>query len=59
MVTGKDIILEVLRKLTVKGGVNKIFEYGGEGVKTLIGATKSNNYKYGSRAWSNNIYFPK
>ena len=31
MVTGKDIILEVLRKLTVKGGVNKIFEYGGEG----------------------------
>ena len=32
MVTAKDIILEVLRRLTVKGGVSKVFEYGGEGV---------------------------
>ncbi|MEP9412185.1 MAG: aconitate hydratase, partial [Candidatus Brocadia sp.] len=34
-VTAKDVILELLRRLTVKGGVGKIFEYGGEGVKTL------------------------
>jgi aconitate hydratase len=34
-VSAKDIILELLRRLTVKGGVGKIFEYGGEGVKTL------------------------
>lgn len=33
--SAKDIILEVLKKFTVKGGVNKIFEYTGEGVKTL------------------------
>ena len=34
-VSAKDIILELLRRLTVKGGVGKVFEYGGEGVKTL------------------------
>ena len=34
-VSAKDIILELLRRLTVKGGVNKIFEYTGDGVKTL------------------------
>lgn len=34
-VTAKDVILELLRRLTVKGGVGKIFEYGGDGVKTL------------------------
>ncbi|MHB1660915.1 MAG: aconitate hydratase [bacterium] len=34
-VSAKDVILELLRRLTVKGGVGKIFEYGGDGVKTL------------------------
>lgn len=34
-VTAKDIILEVLKHFTVKGGVNKIFEYTGEGLSTL------------------------
>lgn len=34
-VSAKDVILEVLRRLTVKGGVGKIVEYFGEGVKTL------------------------
>jgi len=34
-VTAKDIILEVLRKLTVKGGVGRVIEYGGPGVKSL------------------------
>lgn len=34
-VTAKDIILEVLRMLGVKGGVGSILEYSGEGVKTL------------------------
>lgn len=31
----KDIILEMLRRLTVKGGVGKVYEYVGEGVATL------------------------
>lgn len=34
-VTGKDVILEMLRRLMVKGGVEKIIEYYGEGVKSL------------------------
>lgn len=34
-VSAKDIILELLRRLTVKGGVGKIFEYTGAGVATL------------------------
>ena len=35
MVSAKDVILEVLRVMSVKGGVGKIVEYGGEGVKNL------------------------
>ncbi len=35
MVSAKDIVLEVLRRLTVKGGVGKILEYAGEGVASL------------------------
>lgn len=31
----KDIILELLRRLTVKGGVGRVFEYGGPGVASL------------------------
>ncbi len=34
-VTAMDVILEILRRLTVKGGVGKIFEYGDAGVKDL------------------------
>ena len=34
-VSAKDIILKVLQLLTVKGGVNKVIEYTGEGVKSL------------------------
>jgi len=34
-VSAKDIILKVLQKLSVKGGVNKIVEYTGEGVSSL------------------------
>ncbi|HHY37417.1 MAG TPA: aconitate hydratase, partial [Clostridia bacterium] len=35
MVSSKDVILEILRRFTVKGGVGKIFEYTGDGVHTL------------------------
>jgi aconitate hydratase len=34
-VTAKDVILELLRRLTVRGGSGKIFEFGGPGVATL------------------------
>jgi aconitate hydratase len=34
-VTAKDIILEILRQLTVKGGVGKVLEYSGDGIQHL------------------------
>jgi len=34
-VSAKDVILELLRKYSVKGGVNKIFEWTGNGIKNL------------------------
>ena len=34
-VSAKDVILELLRRMTVKGGVGKVVEYGGDGVKSL------------------------
>ncbi|MDR5696060.1 MAG: aconitate hydratase [Armatimonadota bacterium] len=34
-VSGKDVILELLRRLSVKGGVGKIFEFGGDGLQSL------------------------
>ena len=34
-VTAKDIILEMLRRLTVRGGKGKVFEFTGPGIKTL------------------------
>ncbi|MBS3983571.1 MAG: aconitate hydratase [Dethiobacter sp.] len=34
-VSAKDVVLEVLRRLSVKGGVGKVIEYGGPGVASL------------------------
>ena len=34
-VSAKDVILEVLRRVDVKGNVGKVFEYFGEGISTL------------------------
>jgi len=34
-VAGKDVILELLRRLSVKGGVGKVFEFGGDGLEHL------------------------
>jgi aconitate hydratase len=35
-VTAKDVILELLRRLTVRGGTGKIFEYAGPGLPSLL-----------------------
>jgi len=40
-VSAKDVILEMLRRLTVKGGVNKAFEFDGPGVATLSGTERA------------------
>ncbi|MGL4772015.1 MAG: aconitate hydratase [Clostridium sp.] len=58
MVAAKDIILEVLRKLTVKGGVSRVFEYGGEGVKTLSVPQRATITNMGAELGATTSIFP-
>ncbi|MGL5694196.1 MAG: aconitate hydratase [Peptostreptococcaceae bacterium] len=58
MVTSKDIILEVLRIVTVKGGVGKIFEYGGEGVKYLSVPQRATITNMGAELGATTSIFP-
>lgn len=58
MVTAKDIILEVLRRLTVKGGVGIVFEYGGEGVKTLSVPERATITNMGAELGATTSIFP-
>lgn len=57
-VSAKDIILELLRRLTVKGGVGKIFEYFGEGVKTLSVPERSTITNMGAELGATTSIFP-
>lgn len=57
-VTAKDIILELLRRLTVKGGVNKVFEYAGEGVKTLSVPERATITNMGAELGATTSVFP-
>ena len=56
--TAKDIILEVLRRFTVKGGVGKIFEYAGEGVKTLSVPERATITNMGAELGATTSIFP-
>ena len=58
MVAAKDIILEVLRKITVKGGVNRVFEYAGEGVKTLSVPQRATITNMGAELGATTSIFP-
>ncbi|GEP64401.1 aconitate hydratase [Clostridium beijerinckii] len=58
MVAAKDVILEVLRKLTVKGGVGKVFEYAGEGVKTLSVPERATITNMGAELGATTSMFP-
>ncbi|MEN8078511.1 aconitate hydratase [Clostridioides difficile] len=58
MVTGKDVVLEVLRKLTVKGGVSRVFEYGGEGVKNLSVPQRATITNMGAELGATTSIFP-
>ena len=58
MVAAKDIILEVLRKFSVKGGVGKIFEYGGDGVKTLSVPERATITNMGAELGATTSIFP-
>lgn len=57
-VTAKDVILEVLRKLTVKGGVGKVMEYCGEGVKTLTVPERATITNMGAELGATTSIFP-
>ena len=57
-VSAKDVILEVLRKLTVKGGVNKILEYTGPGVKTLTVPERGTITNMGTETGATTSVFP-
>ncbi|MBT0159257.1 aconitate hydratase [Candidatus Bathyarchaeota archaeon A05DMB-2] len=57
-VSAKDVILEVLRRLTVKGGVNKILEYHGEGVKTLSVPERATITNMGTETGATTSIFP-
>ena len=57
-VSAKDIILEVLRIMTVKGGVGKIIEYGGEGVKTLTVPERATITNMGAELGATTSIFP-
>ncbi len=57
-VAAKDIILEVLRILTVKGGVGKVIEYTGEGVKTLTVPERATITNMGAELGATTSVFP-
>ncbi len=57
-VAAKDVILEVLRRLSVKGGVGKIIEYTGEGVKTLSVPERATITNMGAELGATTSIFP-
>ncbi|MBQ8658413.1 MAG: aconitate hydratase [Clostridia bacterium] len=57
-VGAKDIILEVLRTLSVKGGVGAIVEYAGEGVKTLSVPQRATITNMGAELGATTSIFP-
>lgn len=57
-VSAKDIILKVLEIKSVKGGIGKIFEYTGEGIKTLSVPERSTITNMGAELGATTSLFP-
>ena len=57
-VTAMDVILEILRRLSVKGGVGKIFEYGGSGAKDLSVPERATITNMGAELGATTSIFP-
>lgn len=57
-VTAKDVILEMLRRLSVKGGVGIIFEYSGEGVASLSVPERATITNMGTELGATTSIFP-
>jgi aconitate hydratase len=56
--TAKDVILEMLRRLSVKGGVGKVFEYTGPGVETLTVPERTTITNMGTELGATSSIFP-
>ena len=57
-VSAKDVILEVLRIMSVKGGVGKIIEYAGDGVKSLTVPQRATITNMGAELGATTSIFP-
>lgn len=57
-VTGMEVIMEILGRLTVKGGVGRILEYGGPGVKTLSVTERATITNMGAELGATTSIFP-
>lgn len=57
-VSAKDVILKVLQELSVKGGVNKIVEYTGEGIKDLSLTERATICNMGAELGATTSVFP-
>lgn len=57
-VTAMDVILDILRRLTVKGGVGKIMEYGGPGIKDLSVPERATITNMGAELGATTSIFP-
>lgn len=57
-VAAKDVILELLRRLTVKGGVGKVMEYTGDGVETLSIPERATIANMGAELGATTSVFP-
>ena len=57
-VSAKDVSLEILRILSVKGGVGSIIEWGGEGIKTLTVPQRATITNMGTELGATTSIFP-
>ena len=57
-VSAKDVILEILRRLSVKGGVGKVLEYSGPGVKSLSVPERATITNMGAELGATTSIFP-
>jgi aconitate hydratase len=57
-VTAKDVILELLRRLSVRGGAGKIFEYAGPGLASLLAAQRMTIANMGAELTLTTSVFP-
>ena len=58
LVSAKNVVLELLRRVSVKGGVGKVFEYGGSGIATLNVTERSIITNMGTETGATSSLFP-